>query len=147
MICSKPQPPSKGLLSEKNQELGEPSKEKYFFWEFFPKYGWSDSQTRSKPLKTPQVTLKIAFFNLNFTFCSTKSHKNPGVGKHIWERSPKKNTFFLDAFPKTIYRMISKQFRRRWKLNLGLSHCRNCCHHCCRQHRQQRQREQQQQQQ
>ena len=26
--------------------------------------------------------------------CAPKSHKNPGVGKHIWENSPKKESFF-----------------------------------------------------
>ena len=41
--------------------------------------GVADSQTRSKPLKTPQITPKIAFFDPNFTFCFPKSHKNPGV--------------------------------------------------------------------
>ena len=55
--------------------------------------GVADSQTRSKPLKK-KITSKIVLFDPNFTFRSPKSHKNPGVGKQIWERSPKK-TFFL----------------------------------------------------
>ena len=42
----------------------------------------SDSQTRSKPIK--KIALKIAFFDLNFTCRSPKSHKNPGVGKQNW---------------------------------------------------------------
>ena len=50
--------------------------------------GVADSQTRSKPLKTPQITPKIAVVDPNFIFCSPKSHRNPGVGKQIWERSP-----------------------------------------------------------
>ena len=41
--------------------------------------GWvADSQTWSKPLKKTQITLKIAFFDLNFTFRSPKSHKTLG---------------------------------------------------------------------
>ena len=60
--------------------------------------GVADSQTRSKPLKTPQITPKIAFFDPNFTFRFPKSHKNPGMGKQIWERFPKKNGFFLAAY-------------------------------------------------
>ena len=38
--------------------------------------GVADSQTRSKPLINPQIALKIALFDLNFTFLSPKSHKN-----------------------------------------------------------------------
>ena len=53
--------------------------------------GVADSQTWSKP---PQITPKIAFFDPNFTFRFPKSYKNPWVGKQIWDRSPKKKTFF-----------------------------------------------------
>ena len=39
--------------------------------------GVAYSQT---PQQKNQITPKIAFFDPNFTFCSLKSHKNPGVG-------------------------------------------------------------------
>ena len=74
------------------------SVKKTFFWEISPKCGWvvwlipKQGPNLSKP---PQITPKIALVDPNFTFCSPKSHKNPGVGKQIWERSPKKKTFFL----------------------------------------------------
>ena len=42
--------------------------------------GVADSQTRSKPLKTTPNHPKIALFDPNFTFRSSKSQKNPGVG-------------------------------------------------------------------
>ena len=49
------------------------------------------------PSKPPQITPKIAFVDPNFTFCSPKSHKNPEVGKQIWEKSPKKKFFFTPS--------------------------------------------------
>ena len=55
--------------------------------------GVADSQTRSKPLNTPQITPEIALFDPNFTFCSPKSHKNPDLGEIL-----KKNVFFY-TFP------------------------------------------------
>ena len=60
--------------------------------------GVADFQTWSKPLKSPQIDPKIAFFDPDFTFRSPKSHKNPGVGKQIWEKSSKK-TFFVGGSP------------------------------------------------
>ena len=64
--------------------------------------GAADSQTRFKPLRPPQITPKIAFFDPNFTFRFPKSHKNPGVGE--WENRfgkdiPKKKRFFFGSFP------------------------------------------------
>ena len=59
--------------------------------------GVADSQTRSKPLKTPQISPKIAFFDPNFTFHFPKSHKNPGVGGwfHTFRKTfPKKERFY-----------------------------------------------------
>ena len=64
--------------------------------------GVANSQTRSKLLKK-KITPKIAFFDLNLTFRSPKSHKNPGgwwVGKQIWERSPPQKNFFWGGIPK-----------------------------------------------
>ena len=61
--------------------------------------GVADSQTRSKPLKTPpQITPKIALFDPNFTFRSPKSHKNTGVGgkTDLGDISQKKR-FFLPS--------------------------------------------------
>ena len=52
--------------------------------------GVADSQTRSKPLKPPQIAPKIAFFDPNFTFRFPKSHKNPGLkcwnddSRNVW---------------------------------------------------------------
>ena len=63
----------------------------------------ADSQTWSKPLINPQIALKIALFDLNFTFLSPKSHKNPGLGGWV-------NTFGRD-FPKIISLVI-----RGWML-------------------------------
>ena len=64
--------------------------------------GVANSQTRSKPLKTPQITPKIALFDPNFTFRTPKSHKNPGVGGWVnrFGRDLPKKGVFLDAFPK-----------------------------------------------
>ena len=64
--------------------------------------GVADSQTRPKPIKTPQITPKIAFFDPNFTFRSPKSHKNPGVGgwvNRFGRDLPKKNGFFFGSSP------------------------------------------------
>ena len=55
---------------------------KLFFGRSLPNWmsGVADSQTRSKPLKQKKITMKIAFFDPNFTLCVPKSHKNPWVG-------------------------------------------------------------------
>ena len=74
-----------------------------FFWEISPKCGWVGWLTPKQgpnPSKPPQIAPKIALFDPNFTFRSPKSHKNPGVGKQIWERSPKKPFFY--TFPKKL---------------------------------------------
>ena len=62
--------------------------------------GVANYQTRSKPIKNPKITPKIAFLDPNFNFRSPKCHKNPGVGKQIWERSPEKITFFYSFLKK-----------------------------------------------
>ena len=62
----------------------------------------ADSQIGPKP---PQITPKIALFDPNFTSRSPKSHKNPGVGEQIWERSPKKNRFFFWQPPLIVSRL------------------------------------------
>ena len=59
--------------------------------------GWLIPKQGPNPSKSPQIAPKIAFFDPNFTFRFPKSHKNPGVGKQIWERYPKKKRFFLAA--------------------------------------------------
>ena len=90
-------------------ELGElPKKKTGFFWEISPKYGWVGWLTPKQgpnPSKPPQIAPKIAFFDPNFTFCSPKSHKNPGVGGWIntfGRDLPKKNIFFY-SFPNVIH--------------------------------------------
>ena len=89
---------SKEIFKIKLLLLGKGScQKKRFFWEIFPKCGWVGwliPKQGPNPSKPPQ----IAFFDPNFTFRFPKSHKNPGVGgwggKQIWERYPKKNSFF-----------------------------------------------------
>ena len=54
------------------------------------------SQTRSKPLKTPPNHPENRLFDPNFTLCSPKSHKNPGMGgwvNRFGRDLPKKNFF------------------------------------------------------
>ena len=55
--------------------MREGVKKKFFFGDISQMWvgGVADSQTRSKPLKTPQITPKIAFFDPNFTFRFPKS--------------------------------------------------------------------------
>ena len=82
--------------------MREANKKNVFFWEIFPKCGWVGwlfPKQGPNPSKPP----KIAFFDTNFTFRFPKSHKNPGVGKQIWERFPKKTFFFLAASLKIYY--------------------------------------------
>ena len=50
--------------------------------------GVADSQTRSKPLKTPQIP-ENRIFDRNFTYSFLKSHKNPGVCE--WVNTFRKN--------------------------------------------------------
>ena len=59
-----------------------------------------NSQTRSKPLKTPPNHPENRPFWPNFTFRPPKSHKNPGVGgwvNRFGRDLPKKKVFFLAA--------------------------------------------------
>ena len=58
--------------------------------------GVADSQTRSKPLKTPENRLFRPEFHLSFSQISQKPWDG-WVGKHIWERSPKKSVFFTPS--------------------------------------------------
>ena len=75
----------KGLYIERNCSeylRGAPNKQKtYFLGDFSQMWegGVADSQTWFKPLKSPQIHPKIAFFDPDFTFRSPKSLKNPGV--------------------------------------------------------------------
>ena len=50
----------------------------------------------SQPPQTPQSRL---FFDLNFTFCVPKSHKNPGVGGWV-------NTFGTDVSKKQFFLLL-----------------------------------------
>ena len=99
--------------------IREDVKKKSFFWGDFSQmwvYGVADSQTGSKPLKY-QISPKIAFFDPNFTFRSPKSHKNPWVGKQIWERSPKKNRSFWTPSllnPKHLKQITSQIFSQNF---------------------------------
>ena len=82
-------PPPKKKKKKKTFSLGD-----------FSQMWVGDSQTRSKPLKTPQITPKIAFFDPNFTFRFPKSHKNPGVGgwvNRFGKGFPKKTFFFISS--------------------------------------------------
>ena len=56
----------------------------------------ADSQTRSKPLKTPPYHPEITILDPNFTFRFPKSHKNPRVGGLVnrFGRDLQKKTFF-----------------------------------------------------
>ena len=82
---------------------GSQSPKLHVFWGIFSLMwvgGVADSQTRSKPLKPPQIAPKIAFFDPNFTFPFPKSHKNPEVGgwvNRFGKDFPKKKGFFLAA--------------------------------------------------
>ena len=95
-------------------------KKKKFFWEIFPKCGWVGwliPKQGPNPSKPPQITPKIAFFDPNFTFRSPKSHKNPWVGKQIWERSPKKNRSFWTPSllnPKHLKQITSQIFSQNF---------------------------------
>ena len=64
--------------------------------------GVADSQARSKPLNPPPNHPENRLFDPNFTFCSPKFHKNPGVDGWVnrFGRDLPKKEFFLDAFPK-----------------------------------------------
>ena len=73
-------------------------KKKRFFWRSFPNVGgwggWFPNkvQTPQNPPKGPQ---KSPFSTQISPFDFPDLTKNPGVGKHIWERSPKKTLFLL----------------------------------------------------
>ena len=62
--------------------------------------GVADSQTRSKPLRTspnyPENRIFRPEFHLSFSQISQKPWGG-WVGKHIWERYPKKNVFFISS--------------------------------------------------
>ena len=71
---------------QKNPSWEPPKNKTLFFGKVSQMWlgGVADSQTRSKPLKTPQIAPKIAFFDPNFTFRSPKSHNNPNPGVGGW---------------------------------------------------------------
>ena len=65
--------------------------------------GVADSQTRSKPLKTPPNCPENRLFRPKFHLSFSQISQKPWggwVGKQIWERSPKKNGYFFYSFPK-----------------------------------------------
>ena len=63
--------------------------------------GVADPQTRSKPLKKTNHPENRPFRPEFHLLISQISQKPWGgwLGKQIWERSPPKKTFVLDAFP------------------------------------------------
>ena len=66
-------------LVQKPVQLREGIKKTRFFLGYLSQMwvgGAADSQTRFKPLRPPQITPKIAFFDPNFTFRFPKSYKN-----------------------------------------------------------------------
>ena len=77
---------------------GAPKNKSFFCWGNFPKYGWV-WWLIPKPAPKNKITPKIAFFDPNFTLHFPKSHKNPGVGKQIWETSPQKYGYILRGLP------------------------------------------------
>ena len=77
--------------------------------------GVADSQTRSKPLKTPQNHLESRPFRPEFHLSFSQISQKPWggwVGKQIWERSPKKKRFFFWQPPLTEW----KRVKRRWNV-------------------------------
>ena len=80
--------------------------------------GVADSQTRSKPLKTPPNHPENRPFWPEFHLSYSQISQKPWggwVGKQIWERSPKKKRFFFGSFPKgptaktkTVLKSVSK---------------------------------------
>ena len=71
--------------------------------------GVADSQTRSKPLKTPQNCPENRLFRPKFHLSFSQISQKPWggwVGKQIWERYPKKNGFFFGSFPYNIYVLL-----------------------------------------
>ena len=81
------------------QALGK-VKTKNVFLEIFPKSEWLIPKQGPNPLKPPQITPKIAFFDSNFTFPFPKSYKNPGVGGWVntfGKDLPKKTFFFIPS--------------------------------------------------
>ena len=85
--------------------LREGPKKKRFFWECFPKYGsvgWLIAKPGHPPPKKkknhPENRLFWPEFHLSFSKISQKPWGG-WVGKQIWERYPKKKTFFFWQLP------------------------------------------------
>ena len=68
--------------------------------------GVADSQTRSKPLKTPPNCPENCLFRPKFHLSFSQISKNPGVGKQIWERSPPKKVFFTPSLIEIIHNRL-----------------------------------------
>ena len=87
------------LLTKIDNQLREGVKKRFFLGNFSQMWvgGVADSQTRPNPLKTPpnhpENRLCRPEFHLLFSQISQKP-LGGWVGKHIWERSPKKILFF-----------------------------------------------------
>ena len=83
--------------------LREAAKKKTFFLGNLSQMwvgGVADSQTRSKPLKTPPNCPENRLFRPKFHLSFSQISQKPWsgwVGKQIWERYPKKKRFFLAA--------------------------------------------------
>ena len=80
--------------------LKEGVKKTFFFGDLSQMWvgGVADSQTRSKPLKTPPNCPENRLFRPKFHLSFSQISQKPWggwVGKQIWERSPKKNVFLL----------------------------------------------------
>ena len=74
--------------------------------------GVADSQTRSKPLKTPPNHPENRPFRPEFHLSFSQISQKPWggwVGKQIWERSPKKKRFFFGSFPYIIWCYICQE--------------------------------------
>ena len=66
--------------------------------EISPKCGWVGCLIL-KQGPNPSYHPENRLFDPNFTFHHPKSHRNPGVGKQIRERSPKKSFFLGGGAP------------------------------------------------
>ena len=94
----------------------EAVKKKTFFLGYLSQMwvgGVADSQTRSKPLKTPPNCPENRLFRPKFHLLFSQISQKPWsgwMGKQIWERYPKKTRFFL-AVSLMIMRSKTSLFR------------------------------------
>ena len=89
--------------------------------------GVADSQTRSKPLKTPPTWPENRLFRPKFHLLFSQISQKPWgrwVGKQIWERYPKKNVFFWQL-PSCIHSMLLIKNPEKEKTTIYSCHLQN----------------------